>query len=143
MLFRSWAGLSISAAGKVLTLVQDPGGLSWTLYATGSDGAVATFLGLVRNHNVASFSSISRGDIDAGFAEAHTVVKGRYVADGSHAAPIEPRAVVAQWEGNKVTIWSSTQVPFDARAGVCETLQLPASRVRIIVPHLEIGRAHV
>ena len=94
---------------------------------------------LVRNHNVASFSSISRGDIDAGFAEAHTVVKGRYVADGSHAAPIEPRAVVAQWEGNKVTIWSSTQVPFDARAGVCETLQLPASRVRIIVPHLGGG----
>ena len=53
--------------------------------------------------------------------------------------PIEPRAVVAQWEGNKVTIWTSTQVPFDARAGVCETLDLPANRVRIIVPHLGGG----
>ena len=36
--------------------------------------------------------------------------------------------MVAQWEGNKVTIWTSTQVPFDARAGVCETLELPANR---------------
>lgn len=94
---------------------------------------------LVRDRNDASFSSISKGDIDAGLAAADHVITSRYVADGSHAAPIEPRAVVAQWEGNKVTIWTSTQVPFDARAGVCETLELPANRVRIIVPHLGGG----
>jgi CO/xanthine dehydrogenase Mo-binding subunit len=94
---------------------------------------------LVRDRNDASFSSISKGDVDAGLAEADHVITSRYIADGSHAAPIEPRAVVAQWEGNKVTIWTSTQVPFDARAGVCETLGLPANRVRIIVPHLGGG----
>ncbi|MEY4339526.1 MAG: hypothetical protein RLZ14_1376, partial [Actinomycetota bacterium] len=94
---------------------------------------------LVRERNVASFASIAKGDVDAAMATADVVVHGRYVADSSHAAPIEPRAVVAQWEGNKVTIWTSTQVPFDARAGVCETLQMPASRVRIIVPHLGGG----
>ena len=94
---------------------------------------------LVRDRNDASFSSIAKGDVEAGMAEADVVVHSRYVADGCHAAPIEPRAVVAQWEGNKVTIWSSTQVPFDARAGVCETLEMPASRVRIIVPHLGGG----
>ncbi len=94
---------------------------------------------LVRDRNNASFSSIAKGDVDAGMAEADHVVSSRYVADGCHAVPIEPRAVVAQWEGNKVTIWTSTQVPFDARAGVCETLELPASRVRIIVPHLGGG----
>ncbi|MGZ4767117.1 MAG: xanthine dehydrogenase family protein molybdopterin-binding subunit [Ilumatobacteraceae bacterium] len=94
---------------------------------------------LVRDRNDASFSSISKGDVEAGLAEADHVITSRYVADGSHAAPIEPRAVVAQWEGNKVTIWTSTQVPFDARAGVCETLELPANRVRIIVPHLGCG----
>ncbi|MEY2580656.1 MAG: hypothetical protein QOE09_505 [Ilumatobacteraceae bacterium] len=94
---------------------------------------------LVRNGNDASFSSIAKGDVDAGLAEADHVITSRYVADGSHAVPIEPRAVVAQWEGNKVTIWTSTQVPFDARGGVCETLELPANRVRIIVPHLGGG----
>jgi CO/xanthine dehydrogenase Mo-binding subunit len=94
---------------------------------------------LVRDGNDASYSSISKGDIAEGMAEADHVVTTRYVADGSHAVPIEPRAVVAQWEGNKVTIWTSTQVPFDARAGVCETLGLPANRVRIIVPHLGGG----
>ena len=94
---------------------------------------------LVRDRNDASFSSITKGDVERGMTEADHVVRSRYVADASHAAPIEPRAVVAQWEGNKVTIWSSTQVPFDARAGVCETLEMPANRVRIIVPHLGGG----
>jgi CO/xanthine dehydrogenase Mo-binding subunit len=94
---------------------------------------------LVRDRNDASFSSIRKGDADAAIAGADIVVSSRYVADASHAAPIEPRAIVAQWEGDKVTIWSSTQVPFDARAGVCETLELPANRVRIIVPHLGGG----
>ena len=104
---------------------------NWESYEAGS--------WLVRSGNTASFSSLERGDVDAGLAEADQIISSRYVADASHAAPIEPRAVLAQWEGNKVTIWSSTQVPFDARAGVCETLQLPTNRVRVIVPHLGGG----
>jgi len=95
--------------------------------------------GVVRSGNLASFSSIVKGDVEAGLADADVVLSGRYVADASHAAPIEPRAVVAEWQGEKVTIWSSTQVPFAARAGVCETLQLPTNRVRVIVPHLGGG----
>jgi CO/xanthine dehydrogenase Mo-binding subunit len=94
---------------------------------------------LVRDRNDASFSSITKGDVESGFAAADRIISSRYVADGCHAAPIEPRAIVAQWEGDKVTIWTTTQVPFDARAGVCETLELPANRVRIIVPHLGGG----
>ncbi len=93
----------------------------------------------VRDRNVCSFSSISKGDIEAGLAEADHVITSRYQADASHAVPIEPRAILAQWQGDKVTIWTSTQVPFDARAGVCETLGLPTNKVRIIVPHLGGG----
>ena len=116
-----------AAFGADSPLVHD----GWSGYGAGDT--------LRRDRNDASFSSIVKGDIDAGMAEADHVITGRYIADASHAAPIEPRAVLAQWEGDKVTIWTSTQVPFDARAGVCETLQLPTSRVRIIVPHLGGG----
>jgi len=103
----------------------------WESYAVTGD--------TVQKPNVASYSSIEKGDVEAAMAGADHVVTSRYVADGCHALPIEPRAVVAQWEGEKVTIWTSTQVPFDARNGVCETLQMPASRVRVIVPHLGGG----
>jgi CO/xanthine dehydrogenase Mo-binding subunit len=94
---------------------------------------------VVRDGNVASHSTIVKGDAAAAMAEAEIVVKDRYVADGSHAVPIEPRALLAEWQGDHVTIWSSTQVPFGARAGVAETLGLPQNRVRVIVPHLGGG----
>ncbi len=84
-------------------------------------------------------SSIVKGDAAAALASADVVVKGRFVADGSQAAPIEPRAIVAEWHGDRVQIWSSTQVPFAARALVSETLQLAENTVRITVPHLGGG----
>lgn len=93
----------------------------------------------IRDRNIATFSSLHKGDVDRAMADSDVVVSSRYVADASHAVPIEPRAIVAQWEGQKLTVWTSTQVPFDARDGICETLQLPASRVRVIVPHLGGG----
>jgi len=94
---------------------------------------------MVRDGNCAMRSSIEKGDVDAGMAAADRVVRSRYVADASHAAPIEPRAIVAQWEGEKLTVWSSTQVPFQARAGICETLAIPENHVRVVVPHLGGG----
>ena len=89
--------------------------------------------------NVATHSSIAMGNAEEAMSNAATVVTSRYVADASHATPIEPRAVVAQWEGERVTVYTSTQVPFDARNLVCEALELPANRVRIIAPHLGGG----
>jgi CO/xanthine dehydrogenase Mo-binding subunit len=94
---------------------------------------------LVRDGNVASRSTIVKGDAGAGMAGADFVVTDRYVADGSHAVPIEPRAILSEWQGDHVTIWSSTQVPFLARAGVAETLGLPQNEIRVIVPHLGGG----
>ena len=52
--------------------------------------------------------------------------KGRYVADPVQGVPIEPRAIIAQWQGDKVTVWSSTQVPFAARAGVATCSRSPS-----------------
>ena len=95
--------------------------------------------GMVRDRNDASHSTIVKGDIEQGMRDADLVIKSRFVADGSHPVPIEPRAIVAQWSGDHVTIWTSTQVPFAARSGVMDTLELPASKVRIIVPILGGG----
>ena len=81
---------------------------------------------LVRDGNLASRSTIVKGDADRAMADADIVVRDSYEADGSHAVPIEPRAIVAEWSGDQVTIWSSTQVPFGVRTGVAETLE-PAS----------------
>ncbi len=94
---------------------------------------------LGRDGNVLGHSTIVKGDADAAMESADVVVKGRYVTDASQGAPIEPRALLAQWEGDRVTVWSSTQVPYAARAGVAHVLQIPQSHVRIVVPLLGGG----
>jgi CO/xanthine dehydrogenase Mo-binding subunit len=91
------------------------------------------------HENVLGFSTIVKGDAAAALEGADVVVKGRYVTDPVQGVPIEPRAVVAQWQGDRVTVWSSTQVPYAARAGVAETLAIPESHVRVIVPLLGGG----
>ncbi|MDH4113742.1 MAG: xanthine dehydrogenase family protein molybdopterin-binding subunit, partial [Actinomycetota bacterium] len=94
---------------------------------------------IVASGNTMAYHTIVKGDADAAMADADVVVKGRYVSDASQGVPIEPRAVVAQWQGDEVTIWSSTQVPYAARAGVAQTLQIPEANVRIVVPLLGGG----
>ena len=92
-----------------------------------------------RDGNVLGHTLLAFGDADAAMATADAVVKGRYAADASQGAPIEPRAIIAQWLGDKVTIWTSTQVPFSAKAGVATVLEIPETQVRIIVPLLGGG----
>ena len=94
---------------------------------------------LGRHDNVLGFSTIVKGDVDAALAASDVVVRGRYVTDPVQGVPIEPRAIVAQWQGSRVTVWSSTQVPYAARAGVAHTLGIPESDVRVIVPLLGGG----
>jgi CO/xanthine dehydrogenase Mo-binding subunit len=92
-----------------------------------------------RSGNLLGYSTVVKGDVDAAMAEADVVVQGRYVADACQGVPIEPRAVIAEWQGDRVTVWTSTQVPFAARAGVVRVLQIPESKVRVIVPLLGGG----
>jgi CO/xanthine dehydrogenase Mo-binding subunit len=94
---------------------------------------------MVADGNTISYSTIVKGDVDAAMAGADVVVKSRYESDASQGVPIEPRAVLAEWRGDEVTIWSSTQVPYAARAGVSQTLQVPEANVRVVVPLLGGG----
>jgi CO/xanthine dehydrogenase Mo-binding subunit len=95
--------------------------------------------GTVRSGNDSGYADIVKGDAERGLAEADVVVEGRYLADMSHPVAIEPHAAVAQWQGDRVTVWSTSQVPYSARSGVAETLGIPESNVRVIVPHLGGG----
>ena len=47
---------------------------------------------------------------------------------------MEPRAAVAQFENNKLTVWMSTQNPFGCRGEIARATNLPAEQVRVIVP---------
>jgi CO/xanthine dehydrogenase Mo-binding subunit len=94
---------------------------------------------VVRDGNVIGYSTIVKGDADAAMSAADVVVKSAYRADAAQGVPVEPRAIVAQWQGDRLTVWSSTQVPFVARSGIARALQIPESHVRVVVPLLGGG----
>ena len=48
-----------------------------------------------------------------------------------HSA-LEPHSAVAEWEGDRVTIWESTQGIYRVRENVAKALDLPHSSVRVI-----------
>ncbi len=54
-------------------------------------------------------------------------------------APMEPHTAVVQVEGQKATVWASTQTPFWAQQEVARTLGLPTQNVRIITPFVGGG----
>jgi isoquinoline 1-oxidoreductase len=54
--------------------------------------------------------------------------------------PLEPRAAVAEWAEDKLTVWTGTQRPFGVRAELVSALRLPEDRVRVIVP--DMGSAY-
>jgi isoquinoline 1-oxidoreductase len=47
---------------------------------------------------------------------------------------MEPRAAVAEWEGEKVTVWTGSQQPARVQRDLCDAFRLPPNRVRVIVP---------
>ena len=54
-------------------------------------------------------------------------------------APLEPRAAVASWSGDKLTVWTGTQRPFGVRSELAQTFHIPESDIRVIMPDTGSG----
>jgi aerobic carbon-monoxide dehydrogenase large subunit len=81
--------------------------------------------------------SLGGGDLDAGFAEADVIVERRVVNHRTAGGAIEPRGVLAEFRHDKLTVWSSTQVPHFLRLFLSMLLGVSEEKVRVIAP--EVG----
>jgi nicotinate dehydrogenase subunit B len=76
----------------------------------------------------------SVGSMADGLAQADVKLQQSYtVAFVAHAA-IEPRSAVAEWNGDNLMVWTSTQSPFGVRSSLSRLFGLPESQVRVIAP---------
>jgi isoquinoline 1-oxidoreductase len=75
-----------------------------------------------------------RGSIDEGLAAASHRLDATYTVAFIAHAPLEPRAALADWSNNKLTVWTGTQRPFAVRDDLAATFRVPESAVRVIVP---------
>lgn len=76
------------------------------------------------------------GDVDGGFAEADHVRQERFTGNRTYQSPMEPHAALARWErhGDRLTLWSSTQVPHYLHRSLSRTLGIPMGNIRVIRP---------
>jgi isoquinoline 1-oxidoreductase len=54
-------------------------------------------------------------------------------------APVEPHTAIANIEGNKLTVWASTQTPFRLKEEIAKDLDLLPENVRVITPFVGGG----
>jgi CO/xanthine dehydrogenase Mo-binding subunit len=80
-----------------------------------------------------------RGDLEAGLAEAEAVVERDFHVSPVHGASLEPRGCVAHWEGNKLTVWDSTQKPYTVQTMLAKLFAVPPEDVRVIATYLGGG----
>jgi aerobic carbon-monoxide dehydrogenase large subunit len=83
--------------------------------------------------------SLGGGDLDAGFAEADVIIERRVVNHRIAGGAIEPRGVVAEFRADRLTVYSSTQVPHFLRLFLSLILGISEDRVRVVAP--EVGGA--
>lgn len=76
------------------------------------------------------------GDPDAALQSAAKVVEGAYVYPFISHAPLEPQNCTAHWQGDRIEIWSNSQIPGGGRTLVAKTLGIPEKSVTI---HMQRG----
>ncbi|MEO7457279.1 MAG: xanthine dehydrogenase family protein molybdopterin-binding subunit, partial [Gemmatimonadaceae bacterium] len=74
-----------------------------------------------------------RGDADAAFARDDAIVVEReYLTPCALHSPLEPHGTVAEWMGDDLTVWESTQGIFQVRKDIARAFKLPLNRVRVM-----------
>ena len=83
--------------------------------------------------------AVSGGDIDAQLAEADVIVERRFENHRTSGAPIETRCSIGEIRGDKLTLYSTTQVPHIARFVISGMLGIPEDQLRVIAPDVGGG----
>lgn len=88
----------------------------------------------------------ARGDVDAVFAKADRIFERTFSNARASATPMEGRGVIASWDGGRLTVWTSTQIPDIVRSALSTALDLDLHAIRVVVPDVGGGfgqKAHV
>jgi xanthine dehydrogenase YagR molybdenum-binding subunit len=80
-----------------------------------------------------------RGDPDAAFASAPVKVDATYITPVETHNPIELHASVAVWDGDRVTLYETSQGVVNHRVVMAQVLGLPVENVRVVTKFLGSG----
>ncbi len=84
-------------------------------------------------------SRYETGSVDKDLAASEHQLRQTYTVSYIAHAPLEPRAALAQWSGNTLTVWTGTQRPFAVRTELAQALHIPEDQVRVLMPDMGSG----
>src|SRR5256884_4996029 len=94
-----------------------------------------------KRHNIEKDYHHVFGDPDKALAEADYVAEGRFIANEVTHAAMEPHSTLAAFDLDphtgklgRLTVWSSTQVPYYLQHKLSLVLEMPMSQIRVIKP---------
>lgn len=122
-------------AGKAISAIQ----AKWNVPPQISNKELFEYL----RHNLDNEDSDpqnTNGPAAAPTPEADVKLEQHYTLQYIAHAPLEPRAAVAEWNGDRLTVWTGTQRPFGVRDELAQTFRIPSSKVRVIMP--DMGSAY-
>ncbi|HEX3985827.1 MAG TPA: molybdopterin cofactor-binding domain-containing protein [Acidobacteriaceae bacterium] len=92
----------------------------------------------LKKHAESGDSAASSG-VEQALANAEVKLDAEYRVQYIQHAPLEPRAAVAEWNGNHLTVWTGTQRPFGVRDELAQAFRLAANQVRVLMPDMGSG----
>ena len=94
--------------------------------------------GFAMGGNNCTMLDADRGDVDEAFQSADHVIEETYHTQPINQGFLEPMACVANLEANgRITVWASTQGPYQVRAQLASVLDMPIGRIKVIA--MELG----
>lgn len=105
-----------------------------------ADGHCNFPIGMERQRNIVCTHRLEVGDVEAQLRQCPVVVEGTYYPQAQAHGMMETyRAFSYLDQAGRLTVVSSTQIPFHVRRQLARALQLPASRIRVIKPRIGGG----
>ena len=84
-------------------------------------------------NNIFKHAKLRHGDMDTAFAEADEIFEDTFTSPVAQQASLEPHVSAAQWDGERLTIWTGSQAPFMVRKTLSEIFGIAPEAVRVIV----------
>jgi len=82
--------------------------------------------------NLLAHFEIEEGDLEKGFEEADLIVEQTFKVPRIYPGYLEPEASLAEWhQDGHLTVWVSSQKPFNDREHISHVLGLPGERVQV------------
>ena len=93
-----------------------------------------------REGNISRKIKFNFGDLEQSWIDSYHIREDTYETRSNQHVPLEPHGCVAYFETqDRLTIWSSSQVPYFLRSDLARTLGMDESKIRVILPFVGGG----